>query len=488
MAGRARAPRRASRPAPCRAVDPDAVAAAAAAVSDPETSSELISALSQYASQVPEALRPLANIAIQDLANALALTPTPDMGLHAAALWYLVLSRPAPLWNIGDLTIGSFLEKISEPKFAVDQFTLRDRLGGGNYGVTYEAIRMKNGKRVTKAQLTDEEKKNRVVIKRINSDSTGSARKDFLSKGTIARGAAEAGIVEVYMNSKIRRSLALRGYCAEYQGTFRAEKTDAGFTKGTEWLVWSFESDSTLQDAIAGGLGPWPSALEEIMLRRPVPEEKRAPDAQEAVDAAIVRKIMQQILKALAALHSIGIVHRDVKPDNLLVTVEGKVKVIDFGAATDLSTGINYNPEYGMLDPRYCAPEQLVLPSKTPAPPNPVLAAAVAPFLWIYGRPELFDSYSAGLLFCQMAIPEIRGKSQYGMFLQELEKADWDLAQWRASGQPRARNANFTMLDRKGGAGWDLAKRLVCKRNETTQRGRLSAKDALGHRYFLGFA
>ena len=30
-----------------------------------------------------------------------------------------------------------------------------------------------------------------------------------------------------------------------------------------------------------------------------------------------------------------------------------QLKLIDFGAACDLSTGINFNPEYGMLDPRY---------------------------------------------------------------------------------------------------------------------------------------
>jgi hypothetical protein len=30
-----------------------------------------------------------------------------------------------------------------------------------------------------------------------------------------------------------------------------------------------------------------------------------------------------------------------------------QVKLIDFGAACDLSTGINFNPEFGMLDPRY---------------------------------------------------------------------------------------------------------------------------------------
>lgn len=39
-----------------------------------------------------------------------------------------------------------------------------------------------------------------------------------------------------------------------------------------------------------------------------------------------------------------------------------QIKIIDFGAACDLATGINFNPLYGMLDPRYSPPEELVMP------------------------------------------------------------------------------------------------------------------------------
>lgn len=39
----------------------------------------------------------------------------------------------------------------------------------------------------------------------------------------------------------------------------------------------------------------------------------------------MVRAILRQVLKGLNKLHSLGIVHRDVKPDNLLITVDGQV-------------------------------------------------------------------------------------------------------------------------------------------------------------------
>lgn len=38
------------------------------------------------------------------------------------------------------------------------------------------------------------------------------------------------------------------------------------------------------------------------------------------------------------------IVALQVKPDNVLITTSGEVKIIDFGAAVDMCTGINFNP------------------------------------------------------------------------------------------------------------------------------------------------
>lgn len=48
---------------------------------------------------------------------------------------------------------------------------------------------------------------------------------------------------------------------------------------------------------------------------------------------AITQSIMYQTLAALAHLHGLGIAHRDIKPNNILLTAEGCVQLIDFGIA-----------------------------------------------------------------------------------------------------------------------------------------------------------
>lgn len=72
-----------------------------------------------------------------------------------------------------------------------------------------------------------------------------------------------------------------------------------------------------------------------------------------------IEQISVQILKALAYAHSKYILHRDIKPQNILITSEGKVKITDFGIPYTFSSWIN-NPvdSFKGYSPAYISPEQ----------------------------------------------------------------------------------------------------------------------------------
>ena len=134
---------------------------------------------------------------------------------------------------------------------------------------------------------------------------------------------------------------------------------DQGDDDGTLFLAMEYVPGHTLRDLI----------------------RKEAP-----MPPAKALSMIEPVLSALAAAHAAGLIHRDVKPENVLLADDGRVKVADFGLARAVSAETQHTATGGVLigTVSYLAPE-LVVDGRADARSD-VYAAGVLIYEMLTGR------------------------------------------------------------------------------------------------------
>ncbi|MGW8377705.1 protein kinase [Streptomyces sp. ODS28] len=200
------------------------------------------------------------------------------------------------------------------------------------------------------------------------SDDGGQAAAQYLGRTIGGRFQLQSllgagGMASVYLayDSVLDRQVAVKTLHTElgreqsFRERFRREAQSVAKLTHTN-IVSVFDSG---EDEIDGAMVPYivMEYVEGKPLRNVLDEDIAQYGAMPTEKAL---KITGDVLAALEVSHEMGLVHRDIKPGNVMVTKRGVVKVMDFGIARAMQSGVTSMTQTGMVvgTPQYLSPEQ----------------------------------------------------------------------------------------------------------------------------------
>ena len=194
----------------------------------------------------------------------------------------------------------------------IGRYTIEGVLGQGGFGITYLGI--------------DELHEKKVAIK------------EFFPQGIVTRNIEYEDTVTVtFVGEKANYEKGKERFLKEARTMAKFSK-DEGIVKALDF----FEINNTAYIVM--------EYLEGITLKRYLRENQRiAPED--------LIELLVPLIESLDEIHSQGMIHRDISPDNIMVLPDGRIKLMDFGAARDYT-------EFGekslsiVLKPGYAPPEQ----------------------------------------------------------------------------------------------------------------------------------
>ncbi|MFE2145523.1 protein kinase [Streptomyces sp. NPDC059456] len=179
------------------------------------------------------------------------------------------------------------------------------------------------------------------------------------------------GMASVYLayDSALDRQVAIKtlhsdlGREQSFRERFRREAQAVAKLSHTN-IVSVFdtgEGEVTFSDPGAGDAAVMPYIVMEYVEGQPLGSVLEADIRQYgAMPADKALKVTADVLAALEVSHEMGLVHRDIKPGNVMMTRRGVVKVMDFGIARAMQSGVTSMTQTGMVvgTPQYLSPEQ----------------------------------------------------------------------------------------------------------------------------------